>query len=61
MARDSRGVARLLTGNTADAIEDFEFYVKKSDREDSVKQRKRWIARLKSGWRPQSVAELDAK
>ena len=61
MARDSRGVARLLTGNTAGAIEDFEFYVKKSDREDSVKQRKRWIARLKSGWRPQSVAELDAK
>jgi tetratricopeptide (TPR) repeat protein len=61
MARDSRGVARVLVGDTNGAIGDFEFYVQKSDRTDSVEQRKRWIANLKSGWRPQSFADLNAK
>jgi tetratricopeptide (TPR) repeat protein len=61
MARDSRGVARVLVGDTAGAIEDFEFYVRASDRHDSVEQRKRWIVRLKAGWRPQSFAELDSE
>jgi hypothetical protein len=61
MARDSRGVARVLTGDITGAIEDFEFYVKSSDRVDTVKQRERWIALLEGGWRPQSFAELDKK
>ncbi|WP_081930940.1 TIR domain-containing protein [Lysobacter antibioticus] len=59
MARDSRGVARVLAGDTAGAISDFEAYVRAGDRPDVVAQRKRWIARLKAGWRPRSFQELD--
>lgn len=54
--RDSRGVARALTGDYAGAIEDFEYYVEAmgagSSVDEWVEQRKAWIAELKKGRNP---------
>ncbi len=53
---DSRGLARALTGNTAGAIKDFEFFVEWSkqtnSREDLRSEREAWIAALKKKQNP---------
>jgi WD40 repeat protein len=62
--RDSRGLARALTGNYAGAIEDFESFVewtKKHSKygQNSIK-REDWIAKLKAGQNPFDSATLKA-
>ena len=51
--RDSRGLARGLTGNTQGAIDDFQYYVDNSDRPEKYKaQRREWIKALEKGENP---------
>jgi WD40 repeat protein/class 3 adenylate cyclase len=50
--RDSRGLARALTGNTSGAIEDFQFFVDNDDRVELTRQRQQWIVDLKAGRNP---------
>ena len=47
--RDSRGLARALTGNTVGAIDDFQAFVKWNSDADRKAQRQRWIDALRSG------------
>ena len=65
--RDSRGLARALTGDTKGAIEDFSFYVKELKKEKKseanelrIKQRTQWIAALKAGKNPFDAETLNA-
>jgi tetratricopeptide (TPR) repeat protein len=65
--RDSRGLARALTGDTKGAIEDFSFYVqelKKGEKLEStelqIKQRTQWITALKAGKNPFDAETLNA-
>lgn len=63
--RDSRGLARALTGDYAGAIEDFAFYVEytKEDAEyyeEYGKKREGWIAALQAGQNPFDEATLRA-
>jgi hypothetical protein len=62
--RDTRGLARALTGNRRGAIEDFQFFVarRKPDAKGNklVEQRRNWIAALKEGRNPFDRATLDA-
>ena len=53
--KDSRGLARALTGKTAEAIEDFEAYVKWSDNSAHKAQRQRWIDDLRAGKPPSAI------
>jgi WD40 repeat protein len=57
--RDSRGIARAMTGNTVGAIEDFQLYVKSSDWDEGKKQRQRWIDALKAGKNPFTKEEIE--
>jgi tetratricopeptide (TPR) repeat protein len=57
--RDSRGIARALTGNTAGAIEDFQLYIKLSDSDERKKQRQGWIKDLKAGKNPFTKEEIE--
>ena len=50
--RDSRGLARALTGDTAGAIEDFQAFIDSTDWEEEKKQRQDWIDALKQGENP---------
>ncbi len=50
--RDSRGVARVLTGNYAGAISDFEAYINWSDNEVEKNQRQGWVDALRQGKNP---------
>jgi WD40 repeat protein len=50
--RDSRGLARALTGDYAGAIEDFQFCVENDDSEEFVRQRQEWILELQAGRNP---------
>jgi tetratricopeptide (TPR) repeat protein len=50
--RDSRGLARALTGNVTGAIEDFQFFVEKTEDADRKAQRQRWIEALRKGENP---------
>jgi hypothetical protein len=50
--RDSRGLARALTGDDAGAIEDFQFFVDHYDDETLIEQRQQWILDLKAGNNP---------
>ncbi len=50
--RDSRGVARALTGDTKGAIEDFEAFVKWIDNDKHKSQRQYWIKSLRAGKNP---------
>ncbi|MGH8475475.1 MAG: hypothetical protein ACRER2_06840 [Methylococcales bacterium] len=52
MYRDSRGLARALTGNTQGAIEDFEYFIEKTDNEADKKLRQAWITALRAGQNP---------
>ncbi|MBD2560947.1 ribosome assembly protein 4 [Nostoc linckia FACHB-391] len=56
--RDSRGLARALTGNTKGAIEDFEAYIAQTEDKDSKAQRQRWVKDLRAGKNPFTEAEL---
>jgi len=65
--RDSRGLARALTGDTKGAIEDFSVFVKKLKKEKKsetnelrIKQRTQWIAALKAGKNPFDAGTLNA-
>ncbi|AFZ22944.1 WD40 repeat-containing protein [Cylindrospermum stagnale PCC 7417] len=56
--RDSRGLARALTGNTQGAIEDFEALIAQTDDKDSKSQRQAWVKALRAGKNPFTDAEL---
>ena len=56
-ARDSRGLARALTGDVAGAIDDFEAYVAWTGNDRARAQRQDWIVVLWSGENP-FTAEL---
>jgi tetratricopeptide (TPR) repeat protein len=51
--RDSRGVARSLTGNFKGAVEDFRFFLANyTDDSPATRRRKSWIAPLEKGQNP---------
>ncbi|MEG3991075.1 TIR domain-containing protein, partial [Microcoleus sp. S28C3] len=56
--RDSRGVARALTGDTPGAIADFQAFIQGTDSADDKKQRQGWIDALKKGENPFTEKEL---
>ncbi|OYD90727.1 ribosome assembly protein 4 [Nostoc sp. 'Peltigera membranacea cyanobiont' 213] len=56
--RDSRGLARALTGDTQGAITDFEAYIAQTQNKDSKAQRQRWVKDLRAGKNPFTDAEL---
>ncbi|MEH1768738.1 MAG: nSTAND1 domain-containing NTPase [Nostoc sp.] len=56
--RDSRGLARALTGDTQGAITDFEAYIAQTQDKDSKAQRQRWVKDLQAGKNPFTEAEL---
>ncbi|XZN97515.1 MAG: TIR domain-containing protein [Microcoleus sp.] len=56
--RDSRGVARALTGDTTGAIEDFQAFIKGTDSAEGKKQRQGWIDALKKGENPFTQKEI---
>jgi len=53
--RDSRGLARALTGNISGAIEDFQFFVDGIDNAELKPQRQSWIDALRSGKPPSTI------
>jgi Flp pilus assembly protein TadD len=57
--RDSRGVARALTGNKQGAIKDFQAYIKWTDWDERKKQRQGWIDALKAGKNPFTPEEIE--
>jgi hypothetical protein len=58
--RDSRGLARALTGNRRGAIEDFEAFVAdRNHSEERRRERVQWIADLKAGRNPFDKATLE--
>jgi tetratricopeptide (TPR) repeat protein len=56
--RDSRGIARALTGNKQGAIEDFQAYIKWTDWDEGKKQRQGLINALKAGKNPFTQEEI---
>jgi WD40 repeat protein len=50
--RDSRGIARALTGNKKGAVEDFQFVVKETTDEKMKSERPGWIKDLNAGKNP---------
>ena len=62
--RDSRGIARALTGDYSGAIVDFQVFVQRykgdSSRVAQVVQREAWIAKLEAGQNPFDEATLKA-
>nr|WP_313954524.1 hypothetical protein [Aulosira sp. FACHB-615] len=56
--RDSRGLARALTGDTPGAIADFEAFIAWTDSEYYKAQRQHWVKELKAGQNPFTDAEL---
>ncbi|RKZ90371.1 MAG: hypothetical protein DRR19_10270 [Candidatus Parabeggiatoa sp. nov. 1] len=59
--RDSRALARALTGNIKGAIKDFQSFVASDceDDDESKKQRQRWIEVLRRGENPFTPEELE--
>nr|MDZ8022707.1 tetratricopeptide repeat protein [Nostoc sp. SerVER01] len=55
--RESRGLARALTGNIQGAIEDFETYIAKTDDTQEKSQRQRWVKALRAGKDPSFIRE----
>jgi WD40 repeat protein/O-acetyl-ADP-ribose deacetylase (regulator of RNase III) len=60
MFRDSRGLARALTGNIAGAIEDFQAFVDWTDNEKKKLQRQHWIEVLRAGENPFTEEEIES-
>ncbi|AFY33697.1 sigma-54 interacting domain-containing protein [Calothrix sp. PCC 7507] len=56
--RDSRGLARALTGDYPGAIADFEDYIAQTDDKDIKAQRQSWVKDLKAGKNPITDDEL---
>lgn len=56
--RDSRGLARALTGDTKGAIEDFEAYIEWIDDPQAKAKRQSWVKDLKAGKNPFTPKEL---
>jgi Tol biopolymer transport system component/tetratricopeptide (TPR) repeat protein len=50
--RDSRGLARALTGDYQGAIADFEAYIAQTEDKDNKAQRQSWVEDLKAGKNP---------
>jgi tetratricopeptide (TPR) repeat protein len=58
--RDSRAIARALTGNKQGAIKDFQAYIKwTGSDEEEKKQRQVWIDALKVGKNPFTSEEIE--
>ncbi|MFN6486659.1 MAG: hypothetical protein RMX98_027770, partial [Nostoc sp. DedQUE02] len=55
--RNSRGLAKALTGNSRGAIADFEAYIAQANDQDKA-QRQRWVKDLKAGKNPFTDEEL---
>ncbi|MGR9044611.1 MAG: nSTAND1 domain-containing NTPase [Gammaproteobacteria bacterium] len=62
MYRDSRGVARALSGDMSGAIEDFEAYLEQTYQDPAVEQlkpkRRHWLEALRKGENPIDQAEM---
>jgi len=58
--RDSRGLARALTGNIAGAIEDFQAFVDWTDDEERRLKRQHWIDALRAGENPFTEEEIES-
>ncbi|MEO0986592.1 MAG: TIR domain-containing protein [Cyanobacteria bacterium J06639_14] len=58
--RDSRGLARALTGDVAGAIADFQFFVENTANEADKQQRQQWIQQLKAGENPVTPEVLES-
>ncbi len=58
--RDSRGLARVLTGNIAGAIEDFQVFVNWTDNEEKRLKRQRWLEALRAGENPFTEEEMES-
>jgi WD40 repeat protein len=56
--RDSRGLAKALTGDTKGAIEDFEAFIKWSDDPLAKAKRQGWIKDIRAGKNPFTPEEL---
>jgi WD40 repeat protein len=54
-SRDSRGVARALTGDTNGAIEDFQFYIDHTTDGEKKLERQEWVNALGAGKKPDEV------
>ena len=57
--RDSRGIARALTGNTKGAIEDFQAFIAWTHYEELKSQRQSWIDALRGGKNPFTPEEME--
>ncbi len=57
--RDSRGLARALTGDIAGAIEDFQAFVNWTNNEQKRLQRQHWIESLRVGENPFTEEEIE--
>ncbi|MBC1280638.1 TIR domain-containing protein [Nostoc sp. UCD121] len=58
-ARDSRGLARALTGNTKGAIEDFQGFIAQTDDKEIKSQRESWVKVLSAGKNPFTQQEIN--
>jgi tetratricopeptide (TPR) repeat protein len=56
--RDSRGVARAITGNITGAIDDFQSFIKGTGNHEEKLRRQRWIEALRSGENPFTAEEI---
>ena len=56
--RDSRGLARALTGDTQGAIEDFQAFVDWTDDDKQRLQRQSWIDAIRAGKNPFTEEEI---
>jgi tetratricopeptide (TPR) repeat protein len=56
--RDSRGLARALTGNTKGAIEDFQAFIASTKDKENKLQRQRWVNALRAGKNPFTPEEI---
>ncbi|MBD2211233.1 AAA-like domain-containing protein [Nostoc linckia FACHB-104] len=57
--RDSRGLARALTGDYKGAIADFEVYIAQTSDQDIKTQRQGWLKALRGGKNPFTKEELE--
>jgi tetratricopeptide (TPR) repeat protein len=56
--RDSRGLARAMTGDVKGAISDFQVYIDSTDNEELKIKRQQWIKSLRSGKNPVTFEEI---
>ncbi|MEJ6483797.1 tetratricopeptide repeat protein [Nostoc punctiforme UO1] len=57
--RDTRGLSRVITGNTNGAIEDFQAFINWTDKEEEKLQRQSWIDTLRAGENPITPEKLN--